>query len=124
LAADPPIAAFDLLDDDPGHRTHVLAFDGNHRVGELLDHLALLRVGEDAFDYFDRNQGHAGLLGERDGLPSAEGSVSRRRSRCDRNAARGLSQAHSIPWFSHVPQRDIRALRELRFLRKFARGER
>ena len=29
--------------DDPGHLAHVLTFDLDHRVGQLLDHLALLR---------------------------------------------------------------------------------
>src|SRR5262249_26236436 len=42
LAADPPVAALGFLDDHPGHRAHVFPFDGNHRVGELVDDLALL----------------------------------------------------------------------------------
>src|SRR5437868_9928631 len=45
-------------------RAHGFPFDGNHRVGELVDHLALLRLREDAFDQFDLNQGHKCLLGE------------------------------------------------------------
>jgi hypothetical protein len=34
LAADPPVAAVDLLDDDPGDTSHVLALDRDHRVGQ------------------------------------------------------------------------------------------
>src|SRR4051812_44953015 len=32
LATNAPAAALDLVDDDPRHRTHVLAFDRHHRV--------------------------------------------------------------------------------------------
>src|SRR5262245_5468684 len=63
-AAHPPVPALDFFDDHPGHRAHGFPFDGNHRVGELPDDLALLRLREDAFNYFDLNQGHEGLLGE------------------------------------------------------------
>ena len=35
IAADPPVAAFDLLDDAPGDATHGLALDRDHRVGYL-----------------------------------------------------------------------------------------
>src|SRR3954447_15298015 len=50
LAADAPVAALDLVDDDPGHAAHVLTFDLDHGVGDLLDHRALLIVVEDAFN--------------------------------------------------------------------------
>src|SRR5438094_798437 len=49
LASDAPTPALDLFDDHPGDRTHRLALDGNHRVGELANHLLLLGVREDAF---------------------------------------------------------------------------
>jgi hypothetical protein len=34
LTAHAPIAAAHLFDHTPGHRPHVLAFDGDHRVGQ------------------------------------------------------------------------------------------
>ena len=37
-----PQSAGNFFDDDPGHRTHVLAFDCHHGVGQPLDDLALL----------------------------------------------------------------------------------
>jgi len=58
LAADAPVTALDLFDDDPGHAAHVLAFDLHHRVGQLLDHLLLLVVAEDAFDDLDVDEWH------------------------------------------------------------------
>jgi hypothetical protein len=42
LAADAPVAAADLLDDHPGDLAQVLAFDRDHGLGQLLDHLLLL----------------------------------------------------------------------------------
>ena len=58
LAADAPIAALDLFNDNPGHPAHVLAFDRDHRIGQRLDHLPLLRLGEDALDQLYLNQWH------------------------------------------------------------------
>ena len=42
VAGDPQVAAGDLLQRDPGDRSHVLALDLDHGVGEALDDLALL----------------------------------------------------------------------------------
>src|SRR3954452_18063587 len=53
VAVDAPVAALDLLDDDPGDRAQRLTLDVYHRVGEPGDHLALLEIGEDAFDELD-----------------------------------------------------------------------
>src|SRR3954454_13650672 len=50
LAAHAPVAALDLVDDDPRHAAHFLTFDLDHRVGELLDHLLLLALIEDTLD--------------------------------------------------------------------------
>src|SRR5918994_7952271 len=58
LAADAPVAACDLLDDDPGHRAHVLALDRHHRVGEALDDLVLLVGREDVLDELDVDERH------------------------------------------------------------------
>src|ERR687898_2337882 len=63
LAADAPVAACDLLDDDPGHRAHILAFDRDHRVGEALDDLALLVGREDVLDELDVDEWHRSSLG-------------------------------------------------------------
>jgi hypothetical protein len=35
VARDPPAAAADLLEHDPGHRAQALALDGDHRVGQV-----------------------------------------------------------------------------------------
>src|SRR5450432_92085 len=58
LAADPPIAAFDFVDLDPGHTAHVLAFDRYHRIGESRDHLRFLLGSEHVLDYAYLNQRH------------------------------------------------------------------
>src|ERR687897_1932312 len=58
LSAHAPVAACDLLDDDPGHRAHVLALDRDHRVGEALDDLALLVGREDVLDELDIDDWH------------------------------------------------------------------
>src|SRR5688500_11943342 len=58
LAADAPVAARDLLDDYPGHRAHVLAFDRDHRVSEARDDLALLVGCEDVLDELDVDEWH------------------------------------------------------------------
>jgi hypothetical protein len=42
-----------LVDDDPGDRAHVLAFDRDHPVSEALDDLALLVGREDVLDERD-----------------------------------------------------------------------
>src|SRR4051812_6037053 len=61
LTADAPVAALDLLDDDPGHPAHVLALDLDHGVGQLLDHRILLRVVEDTLDHLHVHQRHVVL---------------------------------------------------------------
>src|SRR3954454_11719422 len=58
LPADRPVAALRLLDVHPGDSAHALALDVDHRIGELLDHLALLLGVEDAFDELDIDDGH------------------------------------------------------------------
>lgn len=57
-ATDPPTSALDLFDDDPGDVSHLLPFDGNHRVGDLANHLLFLIVGEYACDQFHLNKRH------------------------------------------------------------------
>src|SRR5215475_10812588 len=42
LAANAPVAALDFVDGHPGHRSHVFPFNGNHRLRECVDDLALL----------------------------------------------------------------------------------
>src|SRR5690242_6608062 len=58
VAADPPVAAFHLLDDAPRDIAHVLALDRDHRVGQLADHLALLFLAEDVLDDANLNERH------------------------------------------------------------------
>src|SRR5207344_3610049 len=62
VARDAPVAALDLLDDAPGDGAHVLALDLDHGVREALDHLALLRGSEDAFDELDVDERHSLVL--------------------------------------------------------------
>src|SRR5215210_317024 len=63
LPADTPVSALDvLLYEDPGQGTHVLALNGDHRVGDLLDHLLFLVGGEDPFDELYLDQWHELLL--------------------------------------------------------------
>ena len=59
------IVAGDLVDHAPHGPAHVLAFDRDHRVGDALDDLLLLRRREDAFDQCDLDQRHAVLLAGR-----------------------------------------------------------
>ncbi len=61
LPSDSPTAALHLFDNHPGYRSHFLALDGNHRVGELANHLLLLILGENAFDDLDLNEWHGDL---------------------------------------------------------------
>src|ERR1700722_16991508 len=58
LARDSPVTAADFLDHDPGDLAHALAFDGDHRVGEFLDHPALLLGGEHVLDELDVDERH------------------------------------------------------------------
>jgi hypothetical protein len=58
VAGDRPVAGGDLLDDAPGDRTHVLALDLHHRVGEPANDLLLLVGGEDILDDLHIDQGH------------------------------------------------------------------
>jgi hypothetical protein len=44
----------------PSELAHVLALDRDHRVGETLDDLALLRGRVDALDDLDLDEWHAG----------------------------------------------------------------
>src|ERR1700730_15837630 len=55
IAADPPVAAFHLLDDAPGDIAHVLTLDRDHRLGELADDLALLFPTEHVLDHANLN---------------------------------------------------------------------
>ena len=48
----------DLLEDGHGDLAHVLAFDFDHRVGETLDDLLLLRLREDALEGLDLDEWH------------------------------------------------------------------
>src|ERR1044072_627036 len=58
LAPQRPVPALDLLDDHPRDAAHVLTLDLDHRVGELLDHLLLLVLIEDALDELDVDERH------------------------------------------------------------------
>jgi hypothetical protein len=62
LAADRPLTAFDFFDHDPGHGPEVLAFDGDHGVGQLRRDLRLLRFRKHAVDQFDCDERHRLLL--------------------------------------------------------------
>src|SRR5215216_657437 len=64
LPAQAPVTALDLVDDDPGHAAHVLTFDLDHGVRELLDHVALLIVSENALDHLDVDHRHREPPGE------------------------------------------------------------
>src|SRR5262245_60269406 len=55
LPANPQTAALYLLNHDPSDFTHVLSFDTDHGVGQLFNHLPLLRIGEHALNEFDIN---------------------------------------------------------------------
>jgi 2-polyprenyl-6-methoxyphenol hydroxylase-like FAD-dependent oxidoreductase len=58
LAADPPIAAVDLIDSHDGDTAKVFTFHLHHRVGHLFEDLLLRLWREDAFDRVDLNEGH------------------------------------------------------------------
>ncbi len=58
LAADRPVAAVELVDPDPGHGAHVLAFHRDHRLGHPGDELLLLLRREDVLDHVDRDERH------------------------------------------------------------------
>ena len=58
VAADPPVAAFHLLDHAPSDAAHVLALDRDHRVGQLADDLALLFLAEHVLDDANLNERH------------------------------------------------------------------
>lgn len=56
-SADAPVTALCLLDDHDRLVANLLAFDGDHGVGDLFDQLPLFVVSEHAFDHFDVCQG-------------------------------------------------------------------
>ena len=58
LAADSPVAAVHLLDHAPGDPAHALAFDRDHRVGQLADDLALLFLAEYVLDDTNLDKRH------------------------------------------------------------------
>src|SRR6266446_7056507 len=58
IAADPPVAAFHLLDHAPSDLAHVLALDRDHRVCQLADDLTLLFLAEHVFDDANLNERH------------------------------------------------------------------
>src|SRR5215472_16411982 len=55
---DPPVTARDLLEDHPRHTAHPLTLDRDHRLGQLLDHLALLLCGPDSLDHLHVDERH------------------------------------------------------------------
>ena len=63
LPADPPFAAFDFFDRDPGDGAHRLALDLDHRVGQLLDHVSLLAGSKTPLISFTLTNGMVVLLG-------------------------------------------------------------
>src|SRR5579872_6336449 len=71
FAADSPISALELVDADPGHWPHVLAFDIDHGLRHFADELLLLHGGEYIFDYIDRNEWHVRFSRSCDRGPSA-----------------------------------------------------
>src|SRR5262249_38038716 len=58
LPADRPFTAFGFVDAHPGHWPHRLAFDGDDRLGNFLNHALLLLGCENAFDELDIDEGH------------------------------------------------------------------
>jgi len=52
-----------LLDDAPRDAAHALAFDGDHRLGQVSRDLLLLFGAEDVLDEPDADKGHGSLLG-------------------------------------------------------------
>src|SRR6516225_8359900 len=58
IAADAPVAALDFLDRHPRHSPHVLAFDRDHGVVQLLDDLSLLILAENVLDDSNLNERH------------------------------------------------------------------
>lgn len=58
LAANGPVAAFEIIDAHPGDLAHGFAFDGEHGVGDALDHFGFLIRRENVFDEINRNQRH------------------------------------------------------------------
>src|SRR5262249_11220440 len=58
LSADRPVALLELLNAHPGHPAQGLALDRDHRVGDLLDEVALLAGGEHVLDHVDRHEWH------------------------------------------------------------------
>ena len=53
FSADAPITASRFFYDDHGLVSKAFALDADERIGDLLDHLSLLRVRENSFDQFD-----------------------------------------------------------------------
>jgi hypothetical protein len=58
FAADRPVAAFELIDANPGDAAHILAFDLDHRRSNLSDEVLLLLGGENVLNHIDRNERH------------------------------------------------------------------
>jgi len=51
IAPDTPLPTGHVMDANPGDATHVFAFDGDHGVGDLADHLLFVGGTKDAFYY-------------------------------------------------------------------------
>src|SRR4030042_6143042 len=83
FAPDPPVAAFNLLDYDKGDLAQFLPFDGNHRIGNLFNHLLFWGLREDTFNNLDLNEGHISssflcwLIDVHDTLPAVGPSLVR-----------------------------------------------
>src|SRR3954453_4589695 len=60
--ADSPVAPADLLDHNPGDRSHVLALDLDHRVGHATHDFLLLGRREHSLDDLDVDEWHRLLL--------------------------------------------------------------
>ena len=58
LSADSPITALRFFNDDHGLISKAFALDSDDRIGDLLDHLLLLGVGENPFDHLDVGKWH------------------------------------------------------------------
>lgn len=58
FTADRPVSLFVLLNADPGHAPHRLAFDSDHRLSDLLYQFPLLARREDILDDFDIDHWH------------------------------------------------------------------
>ena len=51
MSADSPVTALHFINYDPCDLAHVFTFDGNHCIGEFLNHFIFLSFLKYPFDY-------------------------------------------------------------------------